>query len=399
MKKLLPILLFSLFAITVYFGYQHTEQETPKDYFTPPPPTKINTDTKTAAETSLKNTIPEHSETFTREEVDHAFGTKPDTIVYPKTAIDTDEAPSIAIKETISDTEPLHYYQITANTYFFFGNIAEVDENNRGWNGNAGFVVTNDSVVVIDALGTPKLGRRMIATIKTITDKPIKYLIVTHNHPDHAYGAIAFKRLGGVTIIGHEGTMKYIESDRIEHSVAYRSTFIKSDMEGFQAVVPDQLVGGELHNKQTINTGGSTFDIYNTGDHHSFGDLIIHQRHDNIVWISDLAFNNRVTFMADGHSKQAIDEQSWLLKTFATAHYMIPGHGSVQTSPFSMVSKTQSYMQRLRDNVTDAINNDRELQETINTTQFDDWKNIYLYQLNQKKNVDFVYRELEEELF
>jgi len=394
MKKLLPFLLLSLFVLTVYFSYQNKDPEAPKDYFTPP-----STQTPSVEKQAITEPSSEAAETFTREEVNHAFGTKPNTLFYPQKAIDTDEAPSIAIKETVSDTEPLHYYQITPNTYFFFGNIAEVDENNRGWNGNAGFVVTHDSVVVIDALGTPKLGRRMIATIKTVTDKPIKYLIVTHNHPDHAYGAIAFKRLGGVTIIGHKGTMKYIESDRIEHSVAYRSTFIKSDMHGFEAVAPDLLIGGELHDKQSINTGGKTFDIYNTGDHHSFGDLIIHQREDNIVWISDLAFNNRVTFMADGHSKQAIDEQNWLLKTFANAAYMIPGHGSVQTAPFPMVRKTQSYMQRLRDSVSNAIENDKELQEAINTIQFEDWKNIYLYDLNQKKNIDFVYRELEEELF
>jgi hypothetical protein len=415
MKKLLPFLLLSLFALIVYVSYQNKPPEAAKDYFIPPSaqPTTTEKQITTITPTEATSKIAEPLETFTREEVEHAFGTKPNTVFYPEKAIDTDEAPSIAIKETISDTESLHYYQITPDTYFFFGNIAEVDENNRGWNGNAGFVVTNDSVVVIDALGTPKLGRRIIATIKTVTDKPIKHLIITHNHPDHAYGAIAFKRLGGVTIIGHEGTMKYIESDRIEHSVAYRSTFIKSDMHGFEAVVPDQLIGGALHDKHSIHTGGKTFDIYNTGDHHSFGDLIIHQYNnsphssnetsnnaiDNIVWISDLAFNNRVTFMADGHSKQAIDEQNWLLKTFATATYMIPGHGSVQTAPFSMVNKTQSYMQRLRDSVSKAIENDQELQETINTIQFDDWKNVYLYDLNQKKNIDFVYRELEEELF
>ncbi len=406
MKKLLPFFLLSLFALIVYFSYQNKAPEAEKDYFKPPvvQPQPENTKKQTTTIASSKTTeLTESVETFTREEVEHAFGTKPNTVFYPQKAIDTDEAPNIAIKETISDTEPLHYYQITPDTYFFFGNIAEVDENNRGWNGNAGFVVTKDSVVVIDALGTPKLGRRMIATIKTVTDKPIKYLIVTHNHPDHAYGAIAFKRLGGVTIIGHQGTMKYIESDRIEHSVAYRSTFIKADMHGFEAVVPDLLIGGALHDKHRINTGGKTFDIYNTGDHHSFGDLIIHQHShnptDNIVWISDLAFNNRVTFMADGHSKQAIDEQNWLLKTFANTTYMIPGHGSVQTAPFPMVSKTQAYMQRLRDSVSEAIENDRELQETINTLQFDDWKNVHLYDLNQKKNIDFVYRELEEELF
>lgn len=404
MKKKFPFLLIFILAAAIFLGSSNDSNKTvvaEESYFTPPSSkaesSSIETNSEAKPETASETVL--ETENFTREEVDHAFGTKPNIVFHPKKAINTHEAPSVAIKESASDNDPLHYYQITPDTYFLFGNIAEVDENNRGWNGNAGFVVTSDSVVVIDALGTPKLGRRMIATIKSVTDKPIKYLIVTHNHPDHAYGAIAFKRLGGVTIIGHEGTMKYIESDRIEHSVAYRSTFIKSDMQGFEAVKPDIMIGGDLHSKQSITTGGVTFDIYNTGDHHSFGDLAIHQRGDDIVWISDLAFNNRVTFMADGHSKQAIDAQAWLLETFPNADYMIPGHGSVQTAPFPMVTETRSYMQHLRDSMTKAIENDVELQEAVNNTEFENWKSVNMYGLNQKKNVDFVYRELEEELF
>ena len=341
----------------------------------------------------------EHAETFTREEVDHEFGTAPNKVFHPAKAIDTDEAPSVAIPEDAKPDEPLHYYEVAPNTYFFFGNIAEVDENNRGWNGNAGFVVTDEGVVVIDSLGTPVLGNRMIATIKSVTDKPITHVIVTHNHPDHAYGAIAFKEKTQAQIIGHIGTMKYIESDRIEHSVAYRNTFIKSDMQGFKPVAPDIKVAGDLYSKYTFKSGGKTFDVYNTGSHHSYGDLIVNQVEDKIVWISDLAFNNRVTFMADGNSQKAIEAMTWLLKTFGDSKYMVPGHGSVQTPPFPMVTQTRAYMQHLRGAMTKAFDEDMELQEAVDNTEFDEWKDMNMYQLNHKKNVDFVYRELEEELF
>ena len=393
MNKIFPVLLLLILAASLYLGLQESATSSAAQQ-TVPPHTKTPVDQKLSQE----NDSPE-TETFSREEVDHAYGTKPGIVSYPKKAIDTEEVPSVAIDETISEKTPLHVYQVVPNTYLFYGNIAEVDENNRGFNGNAGFVVTNDSVVVIDALGTPKLGKRMIATIKSITDKPIKYLIVTHNHPDHAYGAIAFRELEGVQVIGHQGTMKYIESDRIEHSVAYRKTFIASDMEGFKPVTPDKLIGGSLYNKESITTGGKTFDIYNTGSHHSYGDLVVHQVEDKIVWISDLAFHNRVTFMADGSSQKAIDAQSWLLKTFPDANLMIPGHGSAQTAPFPMVNETRQYMQQVREDVTHAINNDMELQDAVDSIQFEEWKNMNLYGLNHKKNIDFVYRELEEDLF
>ena len=348
----------------------------------------------------LLSTTPSFAEEpLSRQEVDHQFGTVPNVVHLPKTPFDTDDVPSIAIKADAKPSDVLPVYKITPNTYFFYGNIAEVDENNRGFNANAGFVVTPEGVVVIDSLGSPLLGERIISTIKAVTDKPIKYLIITHNHPDHAYGAIAFKKLGGVTIIGHEGTMKYIESGRIEHSVNYRKTFIEKDMQGFEAVVPDMMIGGDKYSKTRISLGDNHFDIYNTGSHHSFGDLIVHQVKENFVWISDLAFNNRTTYMADGHSKDGIEAQTWLLKTFKTARLMIPGHGSTQTPNFPMVSKTRSYMQRLRDKMAEAVNNDVELQDAMDSTEFTDWQNVPLYKLNHKKNIDFVYREMEEELF
>ena len=336
---------------------------------------------------------------FTREEVDHRFGTQPGTQFTPLTAIDTNEVPNIAFSADTADDDPLKYYQIAPDTYFFYANIAEVDENNRGFNGNAGFVITDDSVVLIDSLGSPRLGKRIVNTVRSLTDKPIKYLIITHNHPDHAYGASAIKAITNARVIGHEGTLKYIQSDRIEHSVNYRKTFIAEDMAGFTAVPPDIMISGELYQPQTLTSGGKTFDIYNTGSHHSYGDLVIHQREDNIVWISDLAFNNRVTFMADGHSELAVDAQQWLLETFADAKLMVPGHGSVQTPPFAMVRATRDYINQLRKDVTSAIQADKGLQETVDSLEYPQWQSMNLYELNHKKNVDFVYRELEAELF
>ena len=349
---------------------------------------------------TLKQSVPAASaESFTRDEVEHAFGTTAGKVHYPDRAIDTSDVPSIAMSADAKPTDPLHFYKIAADTFMFFGNIAEVDENNRGSNGNAGFVITSEGVVVIDSLGSPLLGQRIIATIRKKTDLPIRYLIITHNHPDHAYGASAFRHLEDVTIIGHEGTLKYLESERIDHSIAYRKTFITKDLEGFKAVRPDILVGGERYSRYRFKLGNKTFDVYNTGAHHSFGDLVVHQTEDDIVWISDLAFNQRVTFMADGHSKDAIEAQDWLLKTFSDARLMVPGHGSAQTPPFPMVSQTRQYMQRLRDTMAKAIEDDVDMQDAIDNTEFDDWKSVRLYSLNQRPNLNFVYREMEEALF
>lgn len=317
----------------------------------------------------------------------------------PDNAIDTEQIPVTAFHSSDSAQDLLPVYRLSDNSYFLFGNIAQVDDKNRGFNGNAGFVVTSAGVVVIDALGTPLLGKRFIATIRSITDQPIKYLIITHHHPDHAYGAIAFRDLPKVHIIMHEGVNQYLNSEDFVRSVAYRKELLSRDMQGFAMPTPDELIGGERFSSKAIRVADKTFMIYNVGQHHSHGDLIVQQVEDGIVWISDLAFNQRVTFMGDGHSKQILQVQHWLQNTFTAASLMVPGHGSAQTSPFPMVTKTKTYVSELRAKMADMVDNGISLLDAVNKADLPLWKTIPLYDLNHRANANFVYREMEQEYF
>lgn len=65
--------------------------------------------------------------------------------------------------------------------------------------GNMGVYVTNDGVILFDSK-TDQLHDDIVAKIKTITDKPIKYVVVTHHHPDHSGGVAKFLQ-GGATIV------------------------------------------------------------------------------------------------------------------------------------------------------------------------------------------------------
>ena len=317
----------------------------------------------------------------------------------PRTAVDTSAIPATIIAASDADTKPLPYFKVAGNTYFLYANIAEINTKNRGFNGNAGFVVTPEGVVVIDSLGTPKLGRRLIATIRQVSKLPIKYLILTHNHPDHSYGAIAFKGLPGIRIIAHEGTLDYLNSPNFQGSVAYRQNILGQDMEGFQGVVPDVLVGGTRFQPYTFTLGGKTFAVYNAGHHHSFGDLVVQQVEDRILWISDLAFNNRTTFMGDGHSGETLEAIDWLRLNFPDTRLMIPGHGSAQTAPFPMLFKTYSYIERLRKDMRAAVESGVDLDSAVQRSDFADWHRVRLYRENHKKNANFIYLEMEQESY
>ena len=317
----------------------------------------------------------------------------------PPNAIDSTQVPRIVLKADAPDDRPLPCYRVGKSTYLLFGNVAQVDSENRGWNGNAGFIVTSDGVIVIDTLGTPKLGRHLLATISSVTDQPVRYVIITHNHPDHAYGAAAFQHLDGVTVITHSGVLEYIDSATLQRSVDYRRTILGEDMQGFEPVEADILVKGEDFDKLRIRLGDQVLDIYNTGSHHSYGDLVIHQVNDDILWIADLAFNQRTTFMGDGDSGRILEAQAWLMQNFEDSQLMVPGHGSPQTNPFPMVAKTGRYVERLRETLRVAVENGVSLLDATENTDFEDWKAVPLYESNQRANAAFVYREMEQAYF
>lgn len=319
--------------------------------------------------------------------------------ILPANAIDTTDLPHTRLSANDSPNDLLPFYRLAPDSYFFYGNIATINDDNRGFNGNAGFVVTDAGVVVIDALGTPLLGRRMIATIRSVTDRPIRYLILTHHHPDHAYGASAFREFVDITVIAHPGIHDYLGSQTMQRSVDYRRELLPQDMQGFAPVEPDITVPTEPFANYRLELGNSTFDIYNVGQHHSHGDLVVHQRKADIVWISDLSFNQRITYMGDGDSEQALEGQDWLLQQFPAARLMVPGHGSAQTPPFPMVKLTRQYIERMRQLMQTRLEAGDSLLDAVEQSDMPDLQDVPLYEENQRSNASFIYREMEFEFF
>ena len=119
---------------------------------------------------------------------------------------------SVTYAEGTSAAVPMRALEVAPGCWYVQGLSELGSKNNQNFISNAGFIVTSDSVVVVDALGSPALAERLLATIREVTPKKVSHVVLTHYHADHIYGLQVFAQ-AGVQIIAHQGGRGYIHSD------------------------------------------------------------------------------------------------------------------------------------------------------------------------------------------
>jgi glyoxylase-like metal-dependent hydrolase (beta-lactamase superfamily II) len=211
-----------------------------------------------------------------------------------------------------------------------------------GYGGNASVFLTDDGVILIDSK-SDREHDDLIAKVKSLTDKPIKYVVLTHNHADHSGGVPKLKAMGATVVI----------------SAADRDNMMRSKQPG----APDFGFIGRAN----FSLGGKEVQLYQFRGH-TRGDTVVYLPADRVMIVGDLLTTAETIPMIvnypDGGSwtDWTISMNDILKMDFDTA---IPGHGLMVTK--SQVAELRNKMVAIQERIRGMVR-DKKSQEEIAAT-------------------------------
>ena len=235
---------------------------------------------------------------------------------------------------------------------------------------NSPIIVTDTEAIVIDSEITPAAARALVADLKAITDKPVRYVIDSHYHYDHAHGNQIFAP--DVQVIGHENTRKRMLTNVLEQytyltsvepvpaRVAALRERIGKETDPQQKTLLERQVANSLayleqvkettvtppnvtlDRKMTLFRGGREIQILFFGRGHTDTDVVVFLPKERIVCTGDL-MESVLSYMGDAY----VDEWPATLDRLMTLDFdtVMPGHGVV----FKGKAHIEAFQRYLRD--------------------------------------------------
>ena len=202
------------------------------------------------------------------------------------------------------------------------GVYAAIDGPERKSGSNAGFVIGDDGVLVVDALFTPDAARALVGEIRRLTDKPIRFLVNTHYHADHT-GGDQVLRDAGATIIAHRNVRGWVRTNNVNLFGDRITPELRSRIEALP--LPNVVTDKDL-----IVWLGSRKVVVRTVLGHTGGDLIVTVPDANILFAGDMLWRKVAPNLIDG----SVDEWEATVGDFLRGPdsdniRFVPGHGDV----------------------------------------------------------------------
>ncbi len=299
-------------------------------------------------------------------------------------------------------TIPLKIDQIPGKPIWYStGSPGIPGKDNEGNTSNAGFVVTSDGVVVFDALGTPSLGWALLQEIRKVTDKKIRYVVLSHYHADHIYGLQAFRDHTDAIIVAQERAGEYRDNEETADEKAsqrldQRRAALSPWVDGNTRVVPPDIA---FRDRMTIALGDRRLTLIYAGPAHSSSDMMMMVEPDGVLFAGDIVQNGRIPFMNsdDVSTTQWLNALSEVEKL--DPKFIIPGHGRTSTEAKHAIVFTRDYIQYLRGTMAKAVQSWTDFDAAYDQADWSKYRDMPAFANNNRGNAYRIYLELEQSQF
>lgn len=286
--------------------------------------------------------------------------------------------------------------KLTEHVYAWIGPLPGPSKENNGYRMNLVFVVGNKAVAVLDTGYTEAMAEEMLAHIRKITDKPIKYAVNTNSQPHRFMGNPAFRR-AKVEIIAHANTAARMDESGgsfaggIERILEFKEDSVTIPQ------APDRILNTNDDKETTLDLGGVSIILKNFGPAHTPAQLVAHIPADNIVYSGDILYGERLLTV-----QPSSNTQSWLaafekLKAFGDATF-IPGHG--QPGPLKIFDfSTRQYLSLLFNHMNEMVDEGVDVQDAINKLNSSEFSKLANFEQLSGPNASWTYLEREAASF
>ena len=281
--------------------------------------------------------------------------------------------------------EALRPQKVAAGVYAFIGDTGEISAANRGFVGNSGFIVGPSGVVVIDTGISYRQGRRMLAAIARITDKPVELVINTHAVQEFLFGNAAFEERG-IPILAHRETTKLMKA-RCGHCLENLKPLLGAELEGTRLVTPQRQIDATT----TIDAGGRRLQLIYPGWASTPGDLAVFDPDSGALFAGGLVCIDRIPDIRDS------DFEGWQralkqLQEIKPAR-VVPGHGPV--SGPEAISQTGAYLEALDRVIKSLYAESSSLMEAVEKAVLPAYRDWPMYATTHRQNALHRYLQLE----
>ncbi|PJK31631.1 MBL fold metallo-hydrolase [Minwuia thermotolerans] len=254
----------------------------------------------------------------------------------------------------VNEEKEISFEQLTENAWVY---VEEGDP-------TSGVVIGDDGVMVIDTRATPIAAQDLKRRVAAITDKPFKYVVLTHYHAVRVLGAAAY---GAEHVICSEPTHDLIR-ERGQQDYDSEAGRFPRLFRGIESIPGLTWPTITFRERMTVMMGGLEVQIIHPGRGHTKGDTVVWLPEQRVLFSGDLVENGATPYTGDAYLRdwpQTLEKLRQL-----QPRYLVPGRGPAMTTPEdceAAMAGTESFIRALYEGASQGVGQDQSLKQVYDS--------------------------------